>query len=97
MMLGSASSGSQFGAVTAIENNHDNTRLLVGYESGTVVRWDLTQGMVVVFICVCVFGRLEDSDGVAPHPCSLESVGSYLCQVMLTTVNCAQPRCLVQQ
>lgn len=66
MMLGSASSGSQFGAVTAIENNHDNTRLLVGYESGTVVRWDLTQGMVVVFIFVCVFGRPRTLMGLRP-------------------------------
>ena len=53
MMLGSASSGSNWGAVTAIENNHDNTRLLVGYESGTVVRWDLTQGKPLNTITNC--------------------------------------------
>eukprot|EP00041_Stephanoeca_diplocostata_P020693 m.467924 g.467924 ORF g.467924 m.467924 type:complete len:1504 (-) comp21642_c1_seq29:5786-10297(-) len=44
MILGTVSSGSTHGAVTAIASNFDNTRLLVGHESGHMVRWDLTSG-----------------------------------------------------
>ena len=36
MMLGSSNSGALYGAVTSIEVNFDNTRILVGHENGQV-------------------------------------------------------------
>ncbi|KAK7901809.1 hypothetical protein WMY93_018578 [Mugilogobius chulae] len=47
LCLGSKSTGSEFGAVSALSINHDCTRLLCGFAKGQITMWDLANGKLL--------------------------------------------------